>query len=100
MQAHGAEMLRWACTFAIEQGIEIHAPVQDILLVGGENGEIENVVAATRKAMEQASDLVRDGFVLRSDVNIVRYPDRYVDKRGVQMWNRVMGLLASGEVAA
>jgi excisionase family DNA binding protein len=96
MQSHGTEMLRWACTFATEQGIEVHAPVQDALLVGGENGEIEDVVAATRKAMEQASDLVLDGFVLRSDVNIVRYPDRYVDKRGVQMWNRVMGLLGSG----
>jgi len=35
MQSHGAEMLRWACTFATEQGIEVHAPVQDALLVGG-----------------------------------------------------------------
>jgi len=50
--------------------------------------------------MGQASDLVLGGFVLRSDVNIVRYPDRYSDKRGVQMWDRVMRLLAPTEVAA
>jgi hypothetical protein len=43
--------------------------------------------------MVQASDLVLDGFVLRLDVNVVRYPDRYVDGRGVEMWNRVTGLL-------
>ena len=100
MQAHGAEMLRWACTFATEQGIEVHAPVQDAMLVGGPSDEIEDVVAATRKAMAQASDLVLDGFVLRSDVNVVRDPDRYSDKRGVQMWNRVTKLLSAVEVAA
>lgn len=38
MQANGSEMLRWACTFATERGIEIHAPVQDALLVGGTEG--------------------------------------------------------------
>jgi hypothetical protein len=100
MQAHGAEMLRWACTFATEQGIEIHAPIQDALLIGGNSEEIDNVVVAARNAMDQASSLVLDGFVLRSDVNIVRSPERYSDKRGVQMWDRVMGLLTPGEVAA
>jgi DNA polymerase I len=95
-----SEMLRWACTFATEQGVEVHAPVQDALLVGGRSEEIEDALAATRKAMAQASDLVLDGFVLRSDVNIVRFPDRYFDKRGVQMWNRVMKLLQNQETAS
>lgn len=100
MQANGSEMLRWACTFATEQGINVHAPIHDALLVGGRSEDIEEVVAATRKAMAQASDLVLDGFVLRSDVNIVRFPDRYSDKRGVQMWDRVMSLLPATGVAA
>jgi DNA polymerase I len=93
MQANGAEMLRWACTFAAERGIEIHAPVQDALLVGGPQDVIEEVVAATKSAMAEASELVLEGFALRSDAKIVRYPDRYVDQRGVMMWNRVMKLL-------
>jgi DNA polymerase I len=93
MQANGSEMLRWACTFAAERGIEIHAPVQDALLVGGRAEEIEHVVAATQEAMAQASDLMLDGFILRSDAKIVRYPDRYVDDRGVTMWSRVTKLL-------
>jgi DNA polymerase-1 len=93
MQANGAEMLRWACTFAAERGIEIHAPVQDALLVGGSLDEIENVVTATKGAMAEASRLVLDGFTLRTDPKIVRYPERYVDDRGVAMWNRVMKLL-------
>jgi hypothetical protein len=93
MQANGAEMLRWACTFAAERGIEIHAPVQDALLVGGSLDEIEDVVATTQQSMAQASELVLEGFALRSDAKIVRYPDRYVDQRGVMMWNRVMKVL-------
>jgi DNA polymerase-1 len=93
MQANGSEMLRWACTFATERGVEIHAPVQDALLVGGPIDEVENVVSATQEAMAQASDLVLDGFILRTDTKIVRFPDRYSDERGAAMWRRVMRLL-------
>lgn len=93
MQANGSEMLRWACCYATERGIEVHAPVQDALLVGGAAEDIEAVVAATKESMAKASDLVLDGFILRTDTKIVRYPDRYSDKRGEAMWNRVMRLL-------
>lgn len=93
MQANGSEMLRWACCYATERGVEIHAPVQDALLVGGSVGEIEDVVATTQESMAQASDLVLDGFVLRTDTKIVRFPDRYSDERGAAMWTRVMRLL-------
>jgi DNA polymerase-1 len=90
MQANGSEMLRWACIFATESGITVHAPVQDALLVGGSIEEIGEVVAATQDAMDRASDLVLDGFVLRTEAKIVRFPDRYIDERGVQMWNRII----------
>jgi hypothetical protein len=98
MQANGSEMLRWACCFASEQSIEVHAPVQDALLVGGPVDEIEDVVAATQRAMDKASDLVLDGFILRSDAKIVRYPDRYSDERGAAMWTRMMRILEAREL--
>ena len=44
--------------------------------------------------MIEASRAVLDGFELRVDVDIVRYPDRYMDPRGEVMWNRVMALIA------
>ena len=100
MQANGSEMLRWACTFATERGIEVHAPVQDALLVGGAAQDIDDLVAATEEAMAEASDLVLDGFILRSKPTVVRYPDRYMDQRGVEMWNRIMSLLDGMEQAA
>jgi len=43
--------------------------------------------------MAQASALVLDGFILRTDTKIVRFPDRYSDERGAVMWARVMRLL-------
>ena len=97
MQANGSEMLRWACCFATEEGIEVHAPVQDALLVGGPVDEIEDVVTAAKQAMAKASDLVLDGFILRTDMKVVRFPDRYSDDRGVEMWDRVMRLLLALE---
>lgn len=93
MQANGAEILRWACCYAIEAGIEVHAPVQDALLVGGPSDDIDDIVRATQAALERASSLVLGGFPLRSDSKVVRFPERYADERGVGMWNRVMKLL-------
>ena len=49
--------------------------------------------------MQEASRIVLDGFALGSDVKEVRYPDRYMDKRGVVMWNKVMHLLDQPTVA-
>jgi DNA polymerase-1 len=37
------------------------------------------------------------GFALRSDVKIVRYPDRYMDPRGAVMWRRVLELIEQVE---
>jgi hypothetical protein len=78
----------------------VYAPVQDALLVGGPSDEIRDIVTATRKAMAQVSDLVLDGFVLQSNVNVVHPFNRYFNKRGIPMWNRVTRLLDVLESAA
>jgi hypothetical protein len=48
-----------------------------------------------RACMAKASRAVLDGFELRTDVHIVRYPDRYSDARGMLMFDRVMRLIAA-----
>ena len=50
-----------------------------------------------RTAMSEASAIVLDGFKLDSDVEITRWPDRYADKRGTVMWQRVMGLITGDD---
>jgi hypothetical protein len=92
-QANGAEMLRLACCLATERGIQVCAPIHDALLVEGPIDEIGDVVDRTQTAMRDASEIVLDGFALRTDAEIVRYPDRYSDPRGVKMWETVTEIL-------
>jgi hypothetical protein len=92
-QANGAEMLRLACCFGTERGISIVAPVHDALMIEAPEWEIEDAVADTEEAMAQASEVILEGFRLRSDASIVRWPDRYMDERGREFWYRVMALL-------
>jgi DNA polymerase I-like protein with 3'-5' exonuclease and polymerase domains len=93
MQANAAEMLRLACCLATERGTAVCAPVHDAILIEAPAAEIDDAVATARSDMRRASELVLDGFALRTDVKVVRHPDRYMDARGVRMWELVMGLL-------
>ena len=93
MQANGAEMLRLACSLATEQGVRVCAPIHDALLIEAPLKDLDQAVLDTQAAMEQASRVVLDGFAIRSDVELVRYPDRYADPRGAEMWQTVLELL-------
>lgn len=93
MQANGAEMLRIASILLTEAGIQVCAPVHDALLIEAPLEDLDQVIATTKSLMQEASRIVLDGFELGSDVKEVRYPDRYMDKRGVVMWNKVMSII-------
>jgi len=47
--------------------------------------------------MSDTSSIILDGFRLRSDVDIVRYPERYCDERGTVMWDNVIKLIGELE---
>ena len=93
MQANGAEMLRIACILLTEAGIRVCAPVHDAVLIEAPLADLDTVVARAKDLMREASRIVLNGFELSSDAKIVRYPDRYMDERGTQMWNTVMALI-------
>ena len=93
-QANGAEMLRLACCLASERGVSIVAPIHDAVLVEGLDWEIDETVVETQEAMAEASAVILEGFRLRSDAKIVRWPDRYMDDRGREFWDRVIALTA------
>jgi hypothetical protein len=97
MQANGAEMLRLACIFVTEAGIRICAPVHDAILIEATLSELDEAVATTQELMARASAEVLGGFSLRSDAKIVRYPERYMDERGIAMWQKVWGLIEESE---
>jgi DNA polymerase-1 len=92
MQANGAEMLRLACCYATERGVRVCAPVHDAILIEAPLGQLDAAVTTAQEAMADASNVVL-GSRLRSDVKLVRYPDRYADDRGTVMWQTVWELL-------
>lgn len=50
--------------------------------------------------MEKSGTPVSDGFILRTDTKIVRFPDRHSDEHGAATWTRVTRLLNEVEVHA
>jgi hypothetical protein len=97
MQANGSDMLRIACCLATECGIEVCAPIHDAVLICAPLDRLEADIVAMRTAMAEASRSVLAGFELATDVKVVRWPDRYVDPRGMEMWNRVCSLAAAAD---
>jgi hypothetical protein len=95
VQANGAEMLRIACILITEAGIRVCAPVHDALLIEAPLDRLDADVVRTQQLMEQASVGVLDGFRLRTDVEVIRYPDRYQDPRGTEMWNRIWKVIGT-----
>jgi hypothetical protein len=92
MQANGADILRLAIILCVENGIKVAAPVHDALLIEAPTSRIDEDVRLTQRLMTAASERVIK-YPIRTDVKIVRYPERYMDKRGVDMWNTVMKIL-------
>lgn len=93
LQANGAEMLRIACIAATERGITVCAPVHDALLIEADVEAIEAMASKTAEIMRNASKLVLNGFEIRTDAKIVRWPDRYTDPRGERFWQIVSELI-------
>lgn len=86
MQANGAEMLRLACCLATENGIAVCAPIHDALLIEAPIEELDDAIQRTQAAMAEASDIVLDGFTLRTSVTTIRYPDCYSHPRSDALW--------------
>ncbi len=87
-QSHGAEILRLGICLCVDKGIQVLCPVHDAILVESDIDKIEETVALTQKCMEDASEYVLD-FRIRTEAKTVRYPDRYIDKAGVAMWDNI-----------
>ncbi len=91
-QSHGAEMMRITAIAATEAGIEACAPVHDAFLIAAPVNRIDDDVATMREIMTKAGRAVA-GIDVRTDCKIVRWPDRYMDKRGKRMWDAVLTVL-------
>jgi len=95
MQAHGAEILRLACIFICEKGVQLCAPIHDAVLIESTAENIDVDIGKTRKAMEEAGEVILNDITLRTDVEKIVYPERYMDPRGETMWGNIMDALSN-----
>jgi hypothetical protein len=101
MQANGAELMRLVIIRAGAAGLRLIGCAHDSFLIEDTIEGIEGSVAKLQEIMRQASRDLLGGFELRADCkpdrDIVRYPDRFIDKReledGMRHWNRLMALI-------
>jgi hypothetical protein len=93
-QGNAADMLRFAAVFICDAGIQLDATVHDAVLVEAPADEIEAAVDGTRQAMDRASELVLYGFKLRTEFEVIHWPDRYRDDRGAAFFEELLKRLA------
>lgn len=92
-QTNGAEIMRLAVILATEAGIKVCCPIHDALLIESPVETLDDDIEETKQIMQRAGEIILEGFKLRTDVDRVVYPDRYMDERGVMMWDKVMNLI-------
>src|SRR5262249_17885757 len=76
-------------------GLRLIAPGHDAVLLESSEDRIETDVALMREIMRRASRVILnptadDTFELRTDAKIIRYPDRFTDSRGAELWDPVL----------
>jgi DNA polymerase family A len=105
MQANGAELMRLVIIRAGAAGLRLIGCAHDSFMIEDTIERILDSVTKLQAIVRQASRDLLGGFELRAgckpDRDIVRYPDRFVDKReleeGMRHWNRLMELIAEQE---
>jgi DNA polymerase-1 len=98
-QGNCADLFRLAYVWATRHGLTLIAPVHDAVLIESSEDKIEADVALMREIMRRASRVIFNptaaGTIeLRTDAKIIRYPDRFTDSRGTELWETVLKLLA------
>lgn len=98
MQATGAEILRVASIMLVQEGIKILAPIHDALLIECEEHNADQTIKRTQEIMGDASEAVLGvGYRCKTDVDIIKYPDRYVDPRGIDTWDKILAIVSELE---
>jgi hypothetical protein len=86
-------MLRLAAGFIVDDEVMLDATIHDAVLIEAGADEIDAAIETARCGMNKASQLVLQGFTLRTDVDVVRWPERYRDVRGAAFFDELMNRL-------
>jgi hypothetical protein len=92
-QGNAADMLRFAAAFICDAGVMLDATIHDAVLIEADADDIDAAVDQARQGMDRASELVLYGFRLRTDFEVIRWPDRYRDDRGAAFFEELINKL-------
>lgn len=93
MQANGAEILRIATILADAAGLKINALIHDAIMIESSSQKIETDTELLQQIFTEAGQIVLNGFPLKSDAQIIKYPGRYMDEKGQSMWEQITEIL-------
>jgi DNA polymerase I-like protein with 3'-5' exonuclease and polymerase domains len=91
-QAHGAEILRLACSSLTEAGIRVCCPVHDAVLIEAPLEVLDATVEHAQRLMREASAVVLNGAECRVDAATYRHPQPYSDEAGEEFWGTLLRL--------
>ncbi|WP_109488520.1 DNA polymerase [Occallatibacter savannae] len=95
MQAHGAEMLRLAMTYAADLKVPVCAPLHDAIFAVAPVEEEQQVTDSLLEAMSRASmDVI--GCLIPTEVEVIRFPNRFVPTKkpeAIETWNAMLKAL-------
>ncbi|HLG85504.1 MAG TPA: DNA polymerase [Bradyrhizobium sp.] len=97
MQSNGAEMMRIAAIAMTEAGIEVCAPVHDAFLISAPLEVLDEQIAKARDLMVRAGRQVTGGVEIRTEAKVIKFPNRFMDPQGAEMWNLVVELARNPE---
>jgi DNA polymerase-1 len=80
IQTVGSHILQFAGIGLTESGITLCCPVHDAVLTECRIGEVEERVVEVQQIMRRAAE-VASGVAIPVDSEVVRHPNRYMDKR-------------------
>jgi DNA polymerase-1 len=96
IQAAGADILRFAIIGLVDSGVRVGGPIHDAVLTMCREGEEQAHTSLVQRIMRKAA-AVAIGYEIPVDSKVVRYPGRYVDDRGTDMFHTIVRLLEEVE---
>ena len=100
MQGNCAEIMRYASCLATERGIDLGCTIHDALMYTAPADCWQDVDALMLQCMNEACEAVlSEGFVLKSDRDVVHFPDHYQHEDAKKMWDQIQTALTDVETA-
>ena len=98
MQGNCAEIMRYACCLATERGIDVGGTCHDSFLYTAREESLEETDTLMVRCINEACEaILGDGYILKSERDVVHFPDHYQHEDGKEMWDRIVVSLAEAE---